>query len=86
MSKRKICVVITARPSYSRVKSLLSSIQQHSELELQLVLSGSSLLTRFGHTDQIIIKDGFSVFEKVYTVIEGDSPENMAKSTEPSNY
>ena len=36
MTPRKICVVVTARPSYSRVKTVLTAIKNHPELELQL--------------------------------------------------
>ena len=32
MSIRKICVVITARPSYSRIKTALWAIQKHKDL------------------------------------------------------
>jgi UDP-N-acetylglucosamine 2-epimerase len=48
MKKRKICVVVTARPSYSRIKTALSAIQKHPELELQLVVAASVLLDRYG--------------------------------------
>ena len=41
---RKVCVVITARPSYSRVRSVLSAIRDHAALELQLVVAASALL------------------------------------------
>jgi len=40
--KRKICVVITARPSYSRIKSALTAIKNNPNLELQLVVAGSA--------------------------------------------
>ena len=33
MNKRKICVVITARPSYSRVKTALQAIEDHEQLD-----------------------------------------------------
>jgi len=46
MIKRKICVVITARPSYARVKTALCAIRNHPDLELQLVLPGSVLLDK----------------------------------------
>lgn len=49
MNKRKICVVITARPSYSRVKTALKAIKNHPKLELQLVVAGSALLDRYGN-------------------------------------
>ena len=81
MVKRNICVVITARPSYSRIKSALLAIEQHPQLNLQLVLAGSALLERYGNASRIIEKDGFKVVEKVFNVIEGDSSVIMAKTT-----
>ncbi len=81
MSKRKICVVITARPSYSRVKTALEAIQHHPELELQLVVSASALLERYGSAVNYIEKDGFSVSAKVFTVLEGENLTAAAKTT-----
>jgi UDP-hydrolysing UDP-N-acetyl-D-glucosamine 2-epimerase len=79
--KRKICVVITARPSYSRVKTALLAIKNHPKLELQLVVTGSALLERYGSAVDYIEKDGFKITEKVFTVLEGDTPMSMAKTT-----
>ena len=81
MNKRKICVVVTARPSYARIKTVLSAIQNHPSLELQLVLAGSALLSRYGDVSKTIEKDGFSIVERIYNVIEGESPTSMAKTT-----
>ena len=81
MSKRKICVVITARPSYSRIKSALQAIQNHPDLELQLVVAGSALLDRYGTAVDYIEKDGFTINEKVFMVLEGENPTAMAKTT-----
>jgi len=66
MSKRKICVVITARPSYSRVKTVLQAIKEHPQLELQLVVSGSALLDRYGTAVNFIEKDGFEVVSRPF--------------------
>ena len=46
---RKVCVVITARPSYARIRSLLRAVEAHPDLELQLVVAASALLDRYGH-------------------------------------
>lgn len=81
MSKRKICVVVTARPSYARVKTALQAIKDHPELELQLVLAGSALLDRYGNAAKVIEKDGFEVTEKIYNILEGETPTAMAKTT-----
>jgi len=80
-SKRKICVVVTARPSYSRIKSALSAIQEHPDLELQLVIAGSALLDRYGNAVDFIEKDGFNIAAKVFMVLEGENPTTMAKTT-----
>ncbi|WP_341214777.1 UDP-N-acetylglucosamine 2-epimerase [uncultured Wocania sp.] len=81
MAKRKICAVITARPSYSRVKTALQAIKDHPKLELQLVVAGSALLDRYGNTLDFIEKDGFVVNEKVFMVLEGENKTAMAKTT-----
>lgn len=81
MKKKKICVVITARPSYSRIKSALFAIKKHPKLELQLVVAGSALLGRYGNAVDVIQADGFDIAEKVFMVLEGENPTAMAKTT-----
>ncbi|TDN89126.1 UDP-hydrolysing UDP-N-acetyl-D-glucosamine 2-epimerase [Salegentibacter sp. 24] len=81
MPQRKICVVVTARPSYSRIKTALKAIQLHPELELQLVIAGSALLDRYGNAVDFIEKDGFDIAAKVFMVLEGENPTTMAKTT-----
>ena len=81
MDKRKICVVITARPSYSRIKTALQAIKESPLLELQLVVAGSALLDRYGSAVDYILRDGFTINEKVFVVVEGENPTAMAKTT-----
>ncbi|RLD25694.1 MAG: UDP-N-acetylglucosamine 2-epimerase (hydrolyzing) [Bacteroidetes bacterium] len=81
MAKRKICVVITARPSYSRIKTALSAIKAHPKLQLQLVVAGSALLDRYGNAVDYIEEDGFSIEAKVFMVLEGENKTSMAKTT-----
>jgi UDP-hydrolysing UDP-N-acetyl-D-glucosamine 2-epimerase len=81
MTRRKICVVITARPSYSRIKTALQEIARRPELELQLVVAASALLERYGSAVSYIEEDGFRISAKVYIVLEGENPTAMAKTT-----
>lgn len=78
---RDICVVVTARPSYSRIKSALRAIEKHPDLNLQLVVGASALLHRYGDTIDYIERDGFSIAARVYMVVEGENPIASAKST-----
>ena len=81
MKKRKICVIITARPSYSRVRTALLAINEHPELELQLVVAASALLDRYGSTINYIEADGFKIAGKVFMIIEGSTLTSSAKTT-----
>jgi UDP-hydrolysing UDP-N-acetyl-D-glucosamine 2-epimerase len=81
LNKRKICVVITARPSYSRVRTALKAIQEHPDLELQLVVAASALLDRYGSAVNYIQKDGFDITAKVFNVLEGENLTAAAKTT-----
>ena len=78
---RNICVVITARPSYSRIRSLLVAIKKSKKLNLQLVTTSSANLTRYGNVEKIIEKDGFKINYKLYNLIEGDDITTPAKTT-----
>ena len=78
---KKICVVITARPSYSRIKSLLTAINENPNLELQLILGASALLERYGSVIDTIKADGFQPNEIIHMVIEGGDLSTSAKST-----
>ena len=81
MTKRRICVLVTARPSYSRIRSALTAVQAHPDLELQLVVAASALLERYGNAIDAIEHDGFVPAARVYMVLEGENLVTSAKST-----
>ena len=79
--KRKICVVITARPSFSRIKTLLAAINEHADLELQLVVRASALLEKYGGTIDYIQRDGFTITARIQNLVEGENFIAAAKTT-----
>lgn len=79
--KRKICVVVTARPSYSRIRTALHAIKANPDLELQLVAAASTLLDQYGNAVRIMEKDGFQISSRVFMVVEGENLTTMAKTT-----
>lgn len=81
MSKRKICVVVTARPTYARVKSALAAILAHPDLELQLVAAASALLERYGRVIDVMRRDGFTIAAEAQMVLEDSRPLTQAKTT-----
>lgn len=81
VKKRKICVVIYSRANYGRIKTVLKAIKKNQNLDLQIVLGGSSIIERVGDIRQTVIKDGFKINSEISMIVEGSSPSTMAKST-----
>ena len=78
---RKICVVVASRANYGRVKYVLKAIEEHADLQLQLIVSASMLLDRYGKAVGVLEKEGFKPDRKVYYVVEGENLIAQAKST-----
>jgi len=78
---RRVCVVVNSRANYGRVKSVLRAVTQHPDLELQLVVGASALLWRFGAIREVMEAEGFDITASVYSIVEGENPTTMAKST-----
>jgi UDP-hydrolysing UDP-N-acetyl-D-glucosamine 2-epimerase len=78
---RKVCIVVGSRANYSSIKSAMRAISDHAELQLQLVVGASALLDRYGTVLDLIERDGFEPDERVFMLIEGETPATMAKST-----
>jgi UDP-hydrolysing UDP-N-acetyl-D-glucosamine 2-epimerase len=79
--KRKVCVVITARPSYARIRTAMEAIRDHEGLELQLVVAASALLDRYGNAVTVIESEGFKIDRMVYMIVEGENLVTSAKTT-----
>lgn len=81
MDKRKIAIVVTARPSYSRIKTAIAAIDAHPGLSLQLIVAASALSERYGSAVKFIEADGFPITAKVFNVLEGENLTAQAKTT-----
>jgi UDP-hydrolysing UDP-N-acetyl-D-glucosamine 2-epimerase len=78
---KNVCVVVGSRANYSSIKSAMRAVRDHPELTLQLIVGASALLDRYGTVLDVIERDGFAPDEKVFMLIEGETPSTMAKST-----
>ncbi len=78
---RKVAVVITARPSYARIKTALAAMASHPGIELQVVLAAGALLDRYGDVSDVIERDGFPITARVFMLLEGETPQTSAITT-----
>ncbi len=78
--KRKICVYTSTRADYGLLKPVLRRIQDSDVLELQLIVSGTHLLERFGKTKDQIIEDGFQIEKEIKLEIPEEKTSKMVNS------
>lgn len=59
----------------------MENIVKSENLELILVVGASAILDKYGEVINLVERNGFHVNEKLYMIIEGETPETMGKST-----
>ncbi len=77
---RTVAVVTVGRSDYSIYLPVLRALQSHPALSLRLIASGAHLSPEFGLTVTRIEEDGFSVDDRVETLLSSDTPQGTAKS------
>lgn len=78
--KRKICIPISTRGNYGKLKSTLSSIKKNNSLEYQLIIAGGLVLSSYGNFKKIIQEDGFEIAGELPFLLDGDCTENISIS------
>lgn len=81
MKRRKVCVVITTRGNYAKMKVVMKEIQKCPELELQLILAGGAILDRYGLSGKALVNGEFEINRMIHFMVEGENPIAMAKSS-----
>lgn len=77
---KKICVVTATRAEYGYLKWLMKDILVDSELELQVIATGTHLDKTQGHTVDQIIADGIPVTAEVYAHLDNSSPKAICET------
>lgn len=77
---KKVCIVTGTRAEYGLLKPLIKRVNEDSELELQLIVTGTHLSPEFGFTCDEIIKDKFVIKDKIEILLSSDTPIGISKS------
>ena len=62
------------------MKPVMTELKNSKSIDMDVICTGTMLLSRFGNVSQIVEKDGFKVSSKVYMEVEGSNPTTMSKS------
>jgi len=77
--RRKICVVTGTRAEYGLLYWLMKEIENDSDLELQLIVTGAHLSPEFGLTYKVIEKE-FKINKKIEMLLSSDTSIGISKS------
>lgn len=77
---RRIAVVITARPSFARVRTVLEALcgPFADRVDCRIIMAGSSLLHHYGAVEQDC---AFPIAHRVYSTLDGHTLETSAQET-----
>jgi len=76
---RRVAVVTGTRAEYGLLRSTMREISRRKSLELQLVVTGTHLLKKFGYTIRDILRDGWRADARVRMQAGNDSPLDQAE-------
>ena len=78
--KQTICVATGSRAEYGLLYWLLKELEKDSGVNLQLLVTGTHLSSKFGFTRNQIVQDGFSITAEVDANILSDEPRAVCAS------
>ena len=61
LNKRKICLVITTRGNYAKMKSVIRLINDSTDLELQIIVGGGAILQKYGNIAESLINNHIKI-------------------------
>lgn len=80
VSPIRICVVTGSRADYGILEPVIRLLAADDRFELQIVATGMHLSPEFGFTVSVIENDGYTIADRVESLVSGDTPVSIAKS------
>lgn len=77
---KNICIALTNRTNYSKLKTVLFELRQYKNIQCRIVLSSTILLERFGSGYEDLLRDGFEIDKQIDCALMNDSHEAMTKT------
>lgn len=75
---KRVGVVTATRAEYGLLYPLLKEIDNDSELELCLIVTGTHLSVKYGYTKNEILGDGFAIYKEISILEEGNTEYDVS--------
>jgi GDP/UDP-N,N'-diacetylbacillosamine 2-epimerase (hydrolysing) len=76
---RRIAAITSTRADYSLLKLLIEELYHSREIDFQLLVTGTHLSEKYGHTVDQIVQDGFTRLHRLPVLVDEDSPRGVAE-------
>lgn len=77
----KILALTSIRSDYDLLSPLYKLLDEDSEIDFKLLVSGAHLSKEFGYTKQYIEQDGFDILLEIETLINSDTKKSKLKTS-----
>lgn len=77
----RVAVILTARPSWSKLEPVCAALQARPGVELQIIACASALLERYGRVVDVVTAQGYPVAAEIWSTYEGENLITSAKET-----
>jgi bifunctional UDP-N-acetylglucosamine 2-epimerase / N-acetylmannosamine kinase len=78
---KQLLTVLSARASYSRVRSVLLSLKDRSDISLHVILIASAASAKYGKLENFLLADGIKVNWKVESQSDAALESSMVRTT-----
>lgn len=78
--KMKILAITTIRSDYDLLTSLYALLHADADIELKLLVAGAHMSYSYGHTVDLIERDGFDILHRMETLLDSNSKQSRVKS------
>lgn len=75
---KKIAVATATRAEYGILRPLIYRLRKEREFEVQLIVTGTHLETRYGNTQEEIEKDGLEIYRTIPILEKGNEPYDIS--------
>lgn len=75
---KKIAIVTATRAEYGLLTPLIQRIDEDNSLELDLIVTGTHLSEKYGHTIDAIRKDNFLIAHEIPVLADGNTPYDIS--------
>lgn len=77
---KKICVVTATRAEFGLLLPVIRKLKENSEVECQVVVTGSHLSAEFGMTVNDIVSEGIEISKQIDILMGSDYPSSISKT------